>query len=517
MTLEDLSLRPEWDPAYVSSDQKQANQAAQEQFNYQPLNKFTFSTPDGLSVRDCILSDRKPRRKARNATRLKSDWLMKKKLFITEGRKYGNKVIWLQFAYNESIIERAKNLGARWDPEAGGWWIAYAPDLMRMIHKSFYDCIRVERQGPLKAPKPKQKTNRSKTSFGAKAGASKTRVSKTGRKMGISKLSKTDKDHLRNFVKYLRGKMLSENTVKVYYFHMLDFLIYLNGKPTQEINNRDAERFREDVCLKRRYAVSTHRQVVSAMKQFKAYFPDCQINDLELERPTKQKFLPTVLSQGEVVRLLQVTKNIKHRTILALLYSSGLRIGELLSLEIRDIDPARRQIFVRRGKGKKDRYVLMAESFGILYRNYMMTYRPEKYFVEGSSAGSPYSASSVRSFLHAAVRQAGIRKRVTPHTLRHSYATHLLEQGVDLRYIQTLLGHSKPETTMVYTHVATKDIMKISSPLDVAIKKLSEHNQGPTPTPDTSPYRDPNLGLKSGSNPDSNNNEENPRISWDGI
>ena len=464
-------MRPVWDLAYVSSEQNQANgTAVGRKSTYQALNRLTFIAPGGLNIPGGSFWDSSPRNTGTWTIALcEKTGDMKKKLLITEGKKHGQPVLWLQFTYDERMIRRAKDLGGRWDAHVGGWWLSYAPDLKKRVHKAFYDCTRVERRGPMKEE------------------LSKPVRAKTGRKIGVRNLSKADKQHLRDYVKFLRGKVLSENTVKVYYFHMLDFFIYLKGKPTEAINNRDVELFREDVCLKRRYAISTHRQVISALKQFKAYYPECKIDELELERPAKQKFLPTVLSQEEVVRLLQATKNIKHRTILALLYSSGLRIGELLSLELGDIDTTRRQIFVRRGKGRKDRYVLMAESFGLLFQNYMMTYRPLKYFVEGNSPGSPYTGSSVRSFLRVSVRLAGIKKHVTPHTLRHSYATHLLEQGVDLRYIQTLLGHSKPETTMIYTHVATKDIMQISSPLDVAIKKLSSNNNDPTPAPNRAP------------------------------
>ncbi len=221
------------------------------------------------------------------------------------------------------------------------------------------------------------------------------------------------------------------------------------------------------------YSVSTHRQVISAVKQFAKLQP-CQIDNSSLERPRKSRFLPLVLSKMEVVDLLRNTRNIKHRVILALLYSSGLRIGELINLKIRDFDIDRKQIFIRSGKGRKDRIVIMAESFVHLLRNYLFTYSPVRYFVEGINPSTKYSATSVRSFLKKSLRRAGIKKKVTPHTLRHSYATHLLEQGVDLRYIQELLGHSRPETTMIYTHVTKQDMLSITSPLDTIIKQLTK-------------------------------------------
>ena len=199
---------------------------------------------------------------------------------------------------------------------------------------------------------------------------------------------------------------------------------------------------------------------------------------MDLFYPRKSSYLPSVLSKEEVVNLLRCTRNLKHRAILALLYSSGLRIGELINLELRDIDMFRLQILIKNGKGRKDRYVMLAKSFLPLLKNYLTTYKPAIYFIESLTFGEKYSAGSVRSFLKKSCLAAGIKKRVTPHTLRHSYATHLLENGVDIRYIQELLGHSRPETTMIYTHVATKDLLRIESPLDKIVSELVKTDKG---------------------------------------
>ena len=153
-----------------------------------------------------------------------------------------------------------------------------------------------------------------------------------------------------------------------------------------------------------------------------------------------------------------------------MIYASGLRIGELINLRLQDLDIDRRQIAIKSGKGRKDRYVIMAESFLPLLNNYLNTYMPEKYFVEGLQRGAKYTPGSVRNFLKRSCELAGIKKKVTPHTLRHSFATHLLEFGVDLRYIQELLGHSSTETTMLYTHVTRKSLLQIESPLDKVVQ-----------------------------------------------
>jgi site-specific recombinase XerD len=278
---------------------------------------------------------------------------------------------------------------------------------------------------------------------------------------------------LKSYSSYLTGKCYSESTVKTYSSFVADFFNYLKETPLNTITNRDVEKFIEDVFVPRKYSISTHRQFVSAIKLLKGFYPECKIEELQLKRPSKSRILPTVLSKEEVIDLLRYTKNLKHRAVLAMIYSAGLRISELLSLKLAHIDVDRRQILVKNSKGRKDRNVILAESIIPLMNNYLMSYRPELYFVEGKPF-QQYSAESIRAFLHRANKLAKITKNVTPHTLRHSYATHLLENGIDLRYIQELLGHAKPETTMIYTHVTKKDLMKIESPLDLALKSLND-------------------------------------------
>ena len=286
------------------------------------------------------------------------------------------------------------------------------------------------------------------------------------------KISDENKEVIRAFVRYLRGLRLSENTVKVYFTFVADFVEFIGEKPLDELTNIDVRLFVERQVQHKHYAISTHRQLVSAIKHFGTFLPDSGIVIDDLMRPSKSRYLPTVLSQEEVIDLLRATKNLKHRTVLALLYSAGLRIGEVLNLKLQDIDVDRRQLYIKNAKGRKDRVVILAESFIPLYKNYYMTYKPDTYFIENPSGGV-YSPGSIRKFIKVSSNRAGIKKCVTPHTLRHSYATHLIENGVGLRYVQDLLGHSKPETTMIYTHVAKKDLLKIQSPLDTAFIALA--------------------------------------------
>lgn len=268
------------------------------------------------------------------------------------------------------------------------------------------------------------------------------------------------------FRQFLEARRYSRSTVATYTTFIQQFLEFLKVAPPEAARQSDAEAFLEYLVLKRRIAISTHRQAISALKQFAVFLPDCRIDPEGLVRPHKSRKLPTVLSTAEIIRLLQVTRNLKHRTLLALLYGCGLRVGELLTLELSQLDIGRRQLFIRDGKGRKDRQVVLADRLIPLLQNYLATYRPERYFAEGRP-GQPYSPTSIRSILKQNARRAGIIKPISPHTLRHTYATHLLEKGVDIRYIQELLGHAKPETTMIYTHVSRRDLLNIKSPLDL--------------------------------------------------
>jgi len=289
-------------------------------------------------------------------------------------------------------------------------------------------------------------------------------------------LSTEEEAVLINFKKFLIGKRYSISTINTYCSFIKLFLIFLKNKPLISVNNDDVRLFVEEIIVTRKYSISTHRQLISTIKQFKEFYPSCNIDKLELIRPSKSIILPTVLSKEEIIDLLRNTRNLKHRAVLALIYSSGLRISELLNLELRHIDLDRKQLFIKNSKGRKDRFVILAESFIPLLHNYFTTYRPKHYFVEGVNERK-YSAESIRAFLKRSCKLANIKKRVTPHTLRHSYATHLLENGIDLRYIQELLGHAKPETTMIYTHVSKKDLMQIESPLDELLKSLHKKDK----------------------------------------
>jgi len=186
----------------------------------------------------------------------------------------------------------------------------------------------------------------------------------------------------------------------------------------------------------------------------------------EVKRPKKDKKLPVVLSKEEVAKILDSVDNIKHKAILMLVYSAGLRVGEVVKLRPEDIDSKRMLIHIKKAKGRKDRYTLLSETALEILREYWRKYKPNKWLFEGVREGWHLSIRTVQSIFEQAREKAGIKKEISVHGLRHSFATHLLEGGTDLRYIQEILGHTSSKTTEIYTHVSQKSLGKIKSPLD---------------------------------------------------
>lgn len=217
--------------------------------------------------------------------------------------------------------------------------------------------------------------------------------------------------------------------------------------------------------IEQNYSRSSQNQHINAIKFYLEKVLNNEKKVYCIDRPRKEKTLPVVLSKNEIQSILLNVKNLKHKAMLSLLYSSGLRIGELLAIRINDIDSHRMLIHVKQSKGAKDRMVPLAENVLALLRQYYKTYKPDGYLFNGYE-NLKYSPISVRNVLKRAVQASNIKKRVTPHTLRHSYATHLLEAGIDLRYIQSILGHASTRTTELYTHVSTKKLNTITSPIE---------------------------------------------------
>ena len=257
----------------------------------------------------------------------------------------------------------------------------------------------------------------------------------------------------------------SEQTIKNYLSVLKLFLDWVEKRNVDKVSNEEIQDYLFYCKNKKNYAFSTMKQVIATISFLYDKVLDKPIPkalDIKLRKPTH---LPIVLSVKDISKILEVTNNLKHKTILILIYSGGLRLGELINLKIGDIDSESMKIHVRQAKGKKERYIMLSENVLNLLREYYKVYKPQNYIIEGQKGGR-YSPQSVQSVFKTALKKAGIRKKATVHSLRHSFATHLLDDGTDIRYIQELLGHKRLETTQIYTHVSSYSINKIKSPAD---------------------------------------------------
>ncbi|WP_020538193.1 tyrosine-type recombinase/integrase [Lewinella cohaerens] len=265
----------------------------------------------------------------------------------------------------------------------------------------------------------------------------------------------------------LRLRHFSWRTIKSYLSQLRMLFLFFPSMPPSSLSIKEISTYLLDRIQKKNWQPATQQQAICAFKFYYTTVLELAY-DWDIIQPRKGRKLPTVLSQGEVIRLLEAVSNLKHRCILMLIYSGGLRLSELTNLQLKDINYDRRQVFIDSGKGKRDRYTLLSENCLQALQTYLKKYQPKLWLFEGQDGGQ-YSNRSVQAILRRAVVASGINPRTTVHTLRHSFATHLLEQGVDLRYIQDLLGHASSKTTEIYTHITSSATDKIVSPLDAIL------------------------------------------------
>jgi integrase/recombinase XerD len=275
--------------------------------------------------------------------------------------------------------------------------------------------------------------------------------------------------------KDMKLRRLSPRTIATYLVWMKNVALYFRKSPAK-LSDEEIRDFLYYLIEERKASQAGISQCYSALKFFFERTLQREWNHQRIPRSKQRKKLPGVLSRQEVESIFSATENLKHRAILMTIYSAGLRISEATRLKVSDIDSGRMTIRVSEGKGLKDRYTLLGERNLELLRLYYKAYRPSGWLFPGRDPSEPIDVSSVQRVFKVCLYKAGIKKKASVHTLRHSFATHLLESGIDLYYIQRLLGHKSAGTTSVYLHVTGKDIGKIRSPIDLP-------GEDPKPTP----------------------------------
>ena len=267
------------------------------------------------------------------------------------------------------------------------------------------------------------------------------------------------------YIQLLEIKRFSPNSVRTYVNALRQFLNYYKGQDVDYLKERDIENFINQQVTVFKISISYQKQLVAAIKFYYKNLVDKVLN-LDYLYPDRGEFkIPVVLTQHEIKHLLDSCENLKHRALLTTIYSSGLRLSEVINLKIVDVNSKNMQILIKQGKGKKDRIVMLSEKLLFLLREYFTKYMPKIYLFEGLQ-NRQYSTRSVQQVLKATLLKSGIIKNACVHTLRHSFATHLIENGTDIRFVQELLGHNSIKTTMIYTHLTDITKRKIKSPLD---------------------------------------------------
>lgn len=268
------------------------------------------------------------------------------------------------------------------------------------------------------------------------------------------------------FEALLKSRRYSNSTIKTYTEAIKVFLKYFEDRDPAEISNKDFILFNSNFILKNGYSASYQNQVINAIKLFYLKVENRALSIEDIERPKRYNPLPKVIPKEMVEKMLTSIPNFKHKTALTLIYACGLRRSELINLRLKDLDSKRRTVTIVNGKGQKDRVLPVSEKLMKMIIKYYKLYRPSNYLIEGQFKGNSYSETSLEKIFHKYLGKIYTNHNFTLHCLRHSYATHLLEAGVSLRYIQELLGHKSSKTTEIYTHVSMTGLQNIKNPAD---------------------------------------------------
>lgn len=354
----------------------------------------------------------------------------KPRITISTRQNGRHQAVLIQFPFNWEIINRIKKLTpAKWNAADRAWCLPAAEFDPDQFRKLFEDMAEVDSQN-------------------------------------FSHVSPESKILLLDgYLSMLERRRYSPNTIKTYSHYFVDFQRAFHGRDLEGINKDEINRYVLDLVRKKKISASQQNQRINSIKFYYEKVLGQDKEYYQIDRPRKERKLPDVLSKEEIGMMLKTTQNLKHKCIIVLIYSCGLRRSEAINMKLEDIDSKRMVIKIRGAKGEKDRYVQLASGILGLLRDYYHEEKPTIWLFEGAK-GKQYSATSIFNVIKHAAQKAGIKKRVYPHILRHSFATHHLEQGTDLRYIQEWLGHESSKTTEIYTHVSQKDFLKFKNPID---------------------------------------------------
>ena len=269
----------------------------------------------------------------------------------------------------------------------------------------------------------------------------------------------------KDYIVQLKLENKSKRTIEVYTGFISQFLNDFKYKDIEHLTDEEIREYILEHREKRGYSESYQNQLVSSIRSYfknqfnRSFGPDT------LPRPKRSNYLPKVLPREDIQNMIEICRNEKHKMILLMLYGFGLRVGELIQLQLSDFNFDRRHLAIIKAKGRKDRILPIPAIMIPHIKRYQKSYLPKRYFIEGQD-GEQYSATSIQSVIRKTAKKADIKQKVTPHMIRHCYATHMLERGIDLRYIQNLLGHKSSKTTEIYTHVSMRKLIDLDNPLD---------------------------------------------------
>jgi integrase/recombinase XerD len=271
-----------------------------------------------------------------------------------------------------------------------------------------------------------------------------------------------------DLIRDLKLKNYSPRTIKIYLSYNIKFLKACGKKPS-EVGNTDIRNYLYELITERYFRISTLNMTINSLKYYYGKILGKSFI-YEFTRPRSEKKLPIVLNKKEILQIINSIKNLKHKTIVMLIYSSGMRVSEAVKIKKGDIDYERKTIHIKGSKGKKDRRTILSDASSNALKKYIEKYKPDEWLFEGMCKNEHITIRTVQKIFKDACEKCRINKKATVHTLRHSFATHLLDSGVDIKFIQELLGHKSTKTTEIYTHVSTNSIKSIKSPLDDIIK-----------------------------------------------